>query len=232
MKLRLQLVLALACTLSIGVGVYSQHIARAQLRTNSGSRARAVSSIPNATEPPVLSNHRKVARYATRFDGDHSLDAATVTEMVSAPYTLYTVRLQFASGAEQSIVVTAPPGGLQPEMRDMSGDSVANDLVLTSKLLGLPPIVLLNEGHDHLALAISSGSFASGEDRASGAHQIHRGMALVSAKFKPGELSNSCGLHYAQAQEDLLLPIAQIFGKTADHTSSSGRAPPAFVARI
>jgi hypothetical protein len=35
-------------------------------------------------------------------------------------------------------------------MRDMSGDSVANDLVRTSKLLGLPPIVLLNEGHDHL----------------------------------------------------------------------------------
>ena len=94
-----------------------------------------------------MSNPRAVVRYATRFEGDHSLDAATVTESISAPCTLYTVRLQFASGAEQSISVTAPPGGLQPEMRDMSGDSVANDLALTSKLLGLPPIVLLNEGH-------------------------------------------------------------------------------------
>jgi hypothetical protein len=70
--------------------------------------------------------------------------------LISARLTLYTVRLQFASGAEQSISVAAPPGALQPEMRDMSGDSVANDLVLSPKLLGLPPIVLLNEGHDHL----------------------------------------------------------------------------------
>jgi hypothetical protein len=43
-------------------------------------------------------------------------------------------------------------------MRDMSGDSVANDLVLTSKLLGLPPIVLLDEGHDHLTVASSPGA--------------------------------------------------------------------------
>jgi hypothetical protein len=232
MKLRLQLVLSLAFTASIGVGAHSEDISREQLRTDSRSDAHAVSSITSASELTALSNHRKVARYATRFEGDHSLEAATVTEMVSARYTLYTVRLQFASGTEQSIVVTAPPGGLQPEMRDMSGDSVANDLVLTSKLLGLPPIVLLNEGHDHLTVAISPGAFTSGEHRASGSHEVYRGLALLSAKFKPGELSNCGGLHYAQAQENLLSAIALIFAKPADCTSSSGRAPPAFVARI
>jgi hypothetical protein len=231
MKLRLQLVWALAFILSSGVRACSQDIARAQLGADGGSCAHEGSLLPNDTEPSVLSNRRMVARYATRFEGDHSLDAATVTEMISAPYTLYTVRLQFASGAEQSIVVTAPPGGLQPEMRDMSGDSVANDLVLTSKLLGLPPIVLLNEGHDHLTVAISPGAFASGEDRAVGSHQVHRGLALLSAKFKAGELSNCDGLQYPQAQENLFSLITQIFVKSADQTPSSGRAPPAFVVR-
>jgi hypothetical protein len=132
--------------------------------------------------------------------------------LISAPCTLYTVRLQFASGAEQSISVTAPPGGLQPEMRDMSGDSVANDLVLTSKLLGLPPIVLLNEGHDHLTVASSPGAFACGEDRASGSYQVHRASALLSAKFKGGAKQlrrPDC----PEAQEHLLSSIAQIFAK-------------------
>jgi hypothetical protein len=231
MKLRPRLVLALAFILAAGLGASCQDVACGQLQADS-SHARAVISPPNAPEPSALSNPRTVARYATRFEGDHSLDAATVTELISAPRTLYTVRLQFASGAEQSISVTAPPGGLQPEMRDMSGDSVANDLVLTSKLLGLPPIVLLNEGHDHLTVAISPGAFASGEDRASGSHEVHRSLALLSAKFKTAELNNCSCLHYPQAHENLLSPIARIFAEPADHASSSGRAPPVHVARI
>jgi hypothetical protein len=92
---------------------------------------------------------------------DHSLEAAIVAEQVFARYSLYTVRLQFASGAEQSIAITAPPGGLRPEMWDMSGDNVPNDLVLTSRLLRSPLIVLLNDGHDHLTVAVSPDSFAS-----------------------------------------------------------------------
>jgi hypothetical protein len=230
MKLLPPLVLALAFILADGLRASSQEVACGQLQADS-RHERAVFSLPNASEPSALSSPRTIARYATRFEGDHSLDAATVTELMSAPGTLYTVRLQFASGAEQSIFVTAPPGGLQPEMRDMSGDSVANDLVLTSKLLGLPPIVLLNEGHDHLTVAISPGSFASDEDRASGSHEVPRGSALLSAKFEPGELSNRGGLHCPEAQENLLSSIAQIFAKTAERTSISGRAPPAFVAQ-
>jgi hypothetical protein len=193
MKLRPQLVLALAFILAGGLRASSQEVACGQLQADS-SHERAFFSPPNAPEPSALSNPRAVVRYATRFEGDHSLDAATVMELISAPCTLYTVRLQFASGAEQSISVTAPPGGLQPEMRDMSGDSVANDLVLTSKLPGLPAIVLLNEGHDHLTVASSPGAFSSGEDRASGSHQVHRASALLSAKFKAAELSNCGGL--------------------------------------
>jgi hypothetical protein len=232
MKLRLQLVLGLAFTLFSGLRASSQEVACGQRQADRITFAHAVSPVPNTSEPSALNHARMVARYATKFEGDHSLDAATVTELISAPLTLYTVRLQFASGAEQSISVTAPPGGLQPEMRDMSGDSIANDLVLTSKLLGLPPIVLLNEGHDHLTVAISPGAFASGEDQASGSRQVLRGQALLSAKFKPADPGNCGGQHYPQAQENLLPPIAQIFAKPAEPMSSSGRAPPALVARV
>jgi len=232
MKPSPKLLLALAFTLSAGVRPHAQDPGNGQFQAAVGDLAPASFLIPVVSEPSTWGHQRRITRYATRFEGDHSLEAATVTEEVLARYTIYAVRLQFASGAEQSIVVTAPPGGLQPEMRDMSGDSVANDLVLTSKLLGLPPIVLLNEGHDHLTVAISPGSFASGEDRASGSHQVHRGLALLSSGFKPGELTNCGSLRSPQVQENLLAPISQIFAKPADHTSSSGRAPPAFVARI
>lgn len=234
MKLGPQLLLALAFTLFSGLRAHAQEVACGPLEADGGSLARSSSSIAeaSASESSAFSNPRMVARYATKFEGDHSLDAATVTELISAHLALYTVRLQFASGAEQSISVTGPPGGLQPEMRDMSGDSVANDLVLSSKLLGLPSIVLINEGHDHLAIALSPGAFASGEDQASGSHQVQRGLALLSAKFKPGGLSNCGGPHCSQAQENLPAPIARIFSKPSEHTSNSGRAPPAFVAQI
>jgi hypothetical protein len=109
-------------------------------------------------------------------------------------------------------------------MRDRSGE---NDLVLTSKLLGLPPIVLLNEGHDHLTVASSPGAFASGEDRASGSYQVHRASALLSAKFKGGAKQlrrPDC----PEAQENLLSSIAQIFAKPdesvpADYDVSIGK---------
>lgn len=229
MKLSPKVLLALAFTVPFGVHARPQDVPRGQLQADLTNHAPAVSSILVAAEPSALGIHSTVTHYATGFDGDHSLEGATVVEQGFAQYTLYTVRLQFASGAEQSVVVTAPPGGLQPEMRDMSGDSVPNDLVLTPKLLGLPLIVLLNEGHDHLTVAISPGSFASDEGRASGPHQVHRALALLSSGFKRGGINNYGGPHYPQLEEKLLPPLAFLSAKYTGHPSASGRAPPALV---
>src|SRR5579863_9420324 len=63
----------------------------------------------------------KVRNYFMDLAGDHSLDVATVIEQSSPGYTKYTVQLHLASGVEQSVVVAAPPGGLQIEMHDMTG---------------------------------------------------------------------------------------------------------------
>ena len=76
----------------------------------------------------------QVRSYFLDFAGDHSLDAATVTEQTSAGYANYTVELRLASGAEQSVVVSAPPGGLQIEMQDMTGDHVPNDVIYFTKI--------------------------------------------------------------------------------------------------
>jgi len=224
--------LALAFTLAVGVRAHSQDIGRGQFQAEVSNHASASSSIPVLPEPSASGNHWGITRYATGSDGDHSIEAAIVAEHVFARYTLYTVRFQFASGVEQSIAVTAPPGGLQPEMRDMSGDSVPNDLVLTSRLLRSSLIVLLNDGHDHLTVAVSPGSFASGEGRASGPHQVHRATALVPPGFKPKALANGGGLFLPQPQQNFPSSTSQIVTKPAGYTSSSGRAPPALVTQI
>lgn len=229
MKLSPKLLPALALALIVGVGARAQDVPRDQFHVELTNHAPAFSAIPDASEPSALGIHRTVTHYATESDGDHSLAEATVVEQAYARYTLYTVRLQFASGTEQSVAVTAPPGGLQPEMRDMSGDSVANDLVLTSRLFGLPLIVLLNEGHDHLTVAISPGSFAAGEGQALGSHQIHRALALLSSGFKRGGLNSFGSLFYPQLEQRLLSPLASLSPNYAEHPSASGRAPPALV---
>lgn len=214
----------------LGVRAHSQELARGQLQTD--TRALAFSSMSMALEEPHLGHHRRMTRYSTRFDGDLSLDAAIVTEQAFARYTLYEVQLQFACGAEQSIVVSAPPGGLQPEMQDMSRDSIPNDLVLTSGLLRLPLIVLLNEGHDHLTVAISPGSFTSDERRASGPGEVHRASALPTSGFRTGSFPSSGGMRLSQFQANFFPSPARFTANYADYASRSGRAPPAVVTRI
>ncbi len=222
-----KLLLALAFALSSGLRVPSQDIGRDHFQARVSSPVPPFFSIPVASEPSSLGILPTITHYATRFDGDHSLEGATVVEQAYADYTLYTVRLQFASGAEQAVVIMAPPGGLLPEMRDMSGDSIPNDLVLTSRLFGWPLIVLLNEGHDHLTVAISTGASTTGEGRASGPHQVYRASALVNSGFKRGGLTDGGGLHYTQLEGKLLSPLARVLTKHADGSSTSGRAPPA-----
>ena len=226
MKPILKLLLALVFALSSSGRVPSQDIGRNYFLARVSSHASAFSSIPDDSDPPPLGIHPTITHYATGFDGDHSLEEATVVEQAFAQYTLYTVRLQFASGAEQSVVLTAPPGGLDPEIRDMSGDSVPNDLILSSRLLRLPLIVLLNEGHDHLTVAISPGAFTSGEDHASGPHQLQRALALASTRFKAGRLADSGALSLLQLREKFPSPATPIHAKSGAFSSTSGRAPP------
>jgi hypothetical protein len=170
-------------------------------------------------------------RYATKLDGDHSLDTATVAEQAFGTYVRYTVvrytvRLEFASGHEQPLAITAPLGGLQPEMPDMSGDNIPNDLVLRSRLLRPPLVVLLNDGYDHLTVAVYPGHFTAGEGRVSGGQSPSRALALASARrrlLQSGHRQNKLG---AEPSRTLVASLAPMLTQIAVCASDFGRAPP------
>jgi hypothetical protein len=227
------LLLLLAFLSLTGVRAHARGLEQTQPQTNADNCNHALASPSTcvASESSELPNHNRVTRFVTRFDGDHSLDTAIVAEQVFGRHALYTVRLQFASGSEQSFAITAPPGGLQPAMRDMSGDSIPNDLILSSGLLRLPLVVLLNEGHDHLTVANSPGSLGSDEGQASGSHQAQRSLAMVRAGMKLGGLSPGVRLLVPHSQEMLLYPHTQIAELWRDNPTMPGRAPPLHVNR-
>ena len=90
------------------------------------------------------------------LDADSALRAEAVVSENLAPSTGYTIDVRLADGTEQLIPITAPPGGLQLQVRDMTGDNVQNDLVVRPALTHWPLIVLLNDGHNHFTVAISA----------------------------------------------------------------------------
>ena len=90
------------------------------------------------------------------LDAGSALGAEAIVSENLAPSTRYTIDVRLADGSEQLIPITAPPGGLQLEIRDMTGDNVQNDLVVRPALTHWPLIVLLNDGHDHFTVAISA----------------------------------------------------------------------------
>jgi hypothetical protein len=223
---------ALAVALTIGIGARGQEMDHARFQANPGSLGYTPSFLLSIPAPSGGSDLRGGTRFATRFEGDHSLDAAIVTEHIFAPHTFYTIRLRFASGIEQSIVLTAPPGGLQPEMRDMNGDNVPNDLVLTPVLVRLPLIVLVNEGHDHLTVAISPGEFLLSEERANGSRPFHHVPVFRSSGFKLAGFSNSRRLPLPQLQDHLCSLADRMLTNPSACAYSPGRAPPAPVTNI
>jgi hypothetical protein len=171
----------------------------------------------------------KVRRYIMDFDGDHSLDVATVIEQGLAGSTKYTVQLQLASGAEQSVVVNAPPGGLQIEMHDMTGDHVPNDLVLKPALLQWLPTVLVNDGHDHFEVAVSGtdpDSLSSRQDLGSPGRDYQTFAVLISSGFRAITHPIREALFDSRYQQGLLSDFTQPAPKRFGHASSSGRAPP------
>jgi hypothetical protein len=175
----------------------------------------------------------QVRSYFLDFAGDHSLDAATVTEQASAGYANYTVQLRLASGAEQSVIVSAPPGGLQIEMQDMTGDHVPNDVILRPALPRWPPTVLVNDGHDHFAVIESStvaGCFSSRENLDSRQRNGQTFAYLRSSGFKAIHLPSSKRMLAPALQQSPLSPFNQSFTRRMEDASISGRAPPFFLA--
>jgi hypothetical protein len=220
---------ALAIPLSAGARRLSEDAGRRPTQTDANEIVAEPVSTPVAPESPASENHRNVTQYVMDFDGDHSLDLATVVEQAIGEYSRYTVQLRLASGAEQSIAVTAPPGGLRLEMRDMTGDNVANDLVLRPALIHWLPTVLVNDGHDHFAVVISNhppDSLSSGQDLESGGSDARGTAALMPSGFKAGGLTRDREL-FPQLRELLLSPTARAVFPRWEHPTSSGRAPPA-----
>jgi hypothetical protein len=184
----------------------------------------------DALAPAQFDDRLEVRRYFMDFDGDHSLDVATVTEQPFGGYAKYTVHLHLASGVEQSINLTAPRGGLQLEMHDMTGDNIPNDLILRPALLQSLPTVLLNDGHDHFAVAISapsSGSVSCGQELSPRQGDDQGIVALLTTGFKTGDLMNGGGLFLPQVQEKLFSAATKVISQSLDYSFLSGRAPPA-----
>jgi len=191
--------------------------------------AGASLSATDETAIPVVNNRSEVKNYFLDFDGDHSLDVATVIEQPSFGYTKYTVQLHLASGAEQSVVLSAPPGGLQIEMHDMTGDKIPNDVILRPALVRWLPTVLVNDGHEHFDVAVSGtdpSSFSSSEDLGSRRRDAPMFAYLMSSGFKAVHLSNTRRLFDPQLRECLFSSFTQTVSNRLGHASSPGRAPP------
>ncbi len=174
-------------------------------------------------------NRSEVRNYFMDFAGDHSLDVATVIEQPTPGYTKYTVQLHLTSGAEQSVIVRAPPGGLQVEMHDMTGDKIANDVVLRPLLAQWPSTVLVSDGNNHFKVVSSEtdpASLSSSEDLGSRRPDSQTFVLLMSSGFKAIHLPNSRRLFPPQLQECLLYIITQTITDRLGHASSPGRAPP------
>lgn len=150
-------------------------------------------------------------------------------------YTRYTLNLKLDMGGEQSVVVMAPPGGLELAVRDMTGDKVPNDVLVTPALLHWPLTVLVNDGHNHFTVAISAkfpDSSASDQNQASGTDGPIDLSALVSAGFEHHVVTDRGGFPLPPQQE--AFSVATITATSPLHAidSGSGRAPPSLVTSI
>jgi hypothetical protein len=222
------LVVAITPLIALGLSFPSAAPDRPQLSSGAINEARGDLLSSVASESPRVSNHWGITRYLMGFAGDRSLNVATVVEQARSGYARYTVRLQLSSGSDQSIAVIAPPGGLRPEVLDMTGDGIRNDLVLTPRLLNWPLTVLLNDGHDHFVVAISGslpGSWGS-QDAASGTRDVQSGVALLSSGFRADCLSDVEGTFHAPLCQTPFSPIARTASGRSGQAVRLGRAPP------
>jgi hypothetical protein len=191
--------------------------------------ARAYLFAADGTTVSSSDNHFEIRNYFMDFDGDHSLDVATVIEQSSAGHTKYTVQLHLASGAEQSVEVSAPPGGLQVEMHDMTGDQVQNDIVLRPALVRWLPTVLVNDGHEHFEVTVSGtdpSTLSSNEDLGSQRRDSRTFALLMTSGLKAAHLTNDRRLFNPQLLQCHFSSFNQTGTNRLGHASSPGRAPP------
>jgi hypothetical protein len=163
------------------------------------------------------------------LDADSALRAEAVVSENLAPSTGYTIDVRLADGSEQLIPITAPPGGLELRVRDMTGDNVQNDLVVRPALTHWPLIVLLNDGHNHFTVAISAtlpSSMDSGS-RLSRSQPAPDTAALVSFASKAGASTSDRQFLVPKLQQGFLSSFTQRSTNQTDRISISGRAPPA-----
>jgi hypothetical protein len=145
----------------------------------------------------------------------------------------YTVRLKLETGDEQSVTVIAPPGGLQLVMRDMTGDHVPNDVLVTPALLHWPLTVLVNDGHQFtVAIFGAFPDSASDPGRASSRPGISEIAALAAGKFETHPASLRRSLAPPSQCEAFLSSVVATINASYPFDSGSGRAPPSFVTNI
>lgn len=222
--------LLVAITPLIGLCICFQSAVPAHPQVGSDviNEARATPSPVTTPDSARINNYSGITRYLMGFAGDRSLSVATAAEQAHSGSTRYTVRLQLSSGADQSIAVIAPAGGLRPEVLDMTGDGIRNDLILSPTLLHWPITVLINDGHDHFHVAISGASPGSwgAEDLASGRRDVQNRVALRSSGFRSDCLPNLDGQFLPALELNLFAPTSQTTTSHLDRALRSGRAPP------
>jgi len=158
---------------------------------------------------------------------------ASITKQDLGPSTRYTLHVLLPGGGDQVIRVSAPPGGLQFEIRDMTGDNVRNDLLVRPALIHWPLMVLVNDGHDHFTGAILNsfpGSFDSGK-QASEKPQFPSAVALGFFDSVVASLAVN-GLPIPEPDRGFLSLFNSNLIGPAEYKFLSGRAPPPISTRI
>jgi hypothetical protein len=203
--------------------------AAARTRVARGSEKINLSLSTLVATPSDSGEVSRVRNYPLDFAGDHSLSAATVTEDAKDGRANYTIHLHLASGTEQSVVVAGPPGGLQIEMHDMTGDHVPNDVVLRPALFSWLPTVLVNDGHDHFAVVVAgadAGNFSSPQDLGSRRQNTQTFAFLRSSGFKSIYVPASKRLLVPRLRQFPLSAFAQSCAWGLEPFSTTDRAPP------
>src|SRR5579872_2860777 len=163
------------------------------------------------------------------LDADSALGAEALVSENLGPSTGYTIDVRLADGSEQLIPITAPPGGLELQVRDMTGDNIQNDLVVRPTLTHWPLIVLLNDGPNHFTVAISAPlpSAMDSGSRLSRSQHVPDGTVLVSFTSKAGTSASDRQFLVPKLQQGFLSSFTQSSTNQTDRISVSGRAPPA-----
>jgi len=160
--------------------------------------------------------------------GSDFVGAAVNIREQGASSTNYTIDLLVPGRDEQALNITAPPGGLQLEVRDMTGDNVRNDLLLRPALTHWPLMVLLNDGSNHFTVAISSSLtiFWNSENRASRRPQLPENLLLPARSSNADGLSACHRFHALNLYRDALPPLNEQLSNREERSILSGRAPP------